>query len=268
MDTPERNADELPTIVVGVPGPWADLDQAMQALVDVGNGRYVGKALPGEEDATAGAGLVDMETDWACACEFRPRVAGLEAGFMQTGYGRVTPRDARAVSRHRSILMFMAPGGSVETARFMMDAVTLAIRAGGLGVFIESTGVAHAPHAWLKLAEDTSPGGLYCAFVATIGPKGPRRTCYTCGMHNFGHRDALTDMFDDPQEAAFILNSFLGYLYQSGKTVGDGDLIGSEEGTEGQHFRVVMEPCKLHDPQDLFHNPYGMWRIVPANAGR
>jgi hypothetical protein len=258
----DQSADGLPTIYVGVPGPWADVDEAMQSVVEAGHGRYVGSELTVEEHGVAGIGVLDTQTAWACVCEFRPAMPNIAPFFLTMGYGHVTPRDADAVARHRSILVLMAPGGSDETAGYMMDCVSAALDADGLGVIIESTGIAHAPRDWRTLAaQDDRASGLYWAYVATIGPKGPRkRTIYTCGMHNLGERDAITEAFTDPQEAAYTIHTFLGYLRQSGQPVADGDEIGSEE---GPMFRVVMEPCTTYPPADLFHNPYGMWRIVP-----
>ena len=54
-----------------------------------------------------------------------------------------------------------------------------------------------------------------------------------------------------------------GYLDQSGTPINDGDPIGSEHGAL---WRVRAEPRTHFRRGDLYHNPYGMWRIVRTEA--
>ncbi|MEX2215605.1 MAG: DUF4261 domain-containing protein [Phycisphaeraceae bacterium] len=256
---PRDAMDSPPETVLVIPMPMASIDRVMHEIVEAGDGRYEGREAPPDGETPGVIGLLDTKTNWACVCQMRPREPHLHLLFEKIGHGRVTKRDAFRVSEHRGILVLSAPGGSVESARWMMDAGAAAMHAGGLGLAVESSGLGHTPDQWLELAGNDDPAALYFAYIATIGKS--RRLVYTCGMHNFGLRDALTEAFTDHQEAAFVMHSFLKYTYETDNTIHDGDPIGSEE--DGPLFRVFREKCRLHDPRDLFFNPYGMWRVVP-----
>jgi hypothetical protein len=82
-------------------------------------------------------------------------------------------------------------------------------------------------------------------------------------MHCLGLRDAElpTDDIPDRQIAGFLLHNFLGYTYQSGRTVIDGDTLDDESGV---CFRARHVPCTRFSPATPFFNPYGVWRLEPV----
>jgi hypothetical protein len=184
--------------------------------------------------------------------------------FERCGQGRIPRKNLAELQKHVCVLTLLAPGGSVESAREMMQAATAVVQAGGMAVKVDSAGIAHGHDDWLKLAADNQPGGLYWTFVATDQDDASGQT-YTCGMHHLGLRDAITAIPDMPaRERQFHLNNFNGYVYQSGITIGNGDPLGDENAAK---FRVWQEPCTIHPPGTLRHNPYGMWRIKRAEDG-
>ena len=83
------------------------------------------------------------------------------------------------------------------------------------------------------------------------------------GMHCLGHRDAEVFGIRDRQAAGFLLHNFLGYSYQSGILIVDGDPLGSEFGA----VRARASPFTRF-PRDAFYNPYGSWPLSRSRTTR
>jgi hypothetical protein len=99
-------------------------------------------------------------------------------------------------------------------------------------------------------------GGMYWAFVSVAASK---QEIFSAGMHCLGFRDA--EMFDptDRREYGMMLHEFLGFSYQSGATILDGDPLG---GPDGPEFTLRHVECTRFDKDSPWHNPYGVWRLV------
>jgi hypothetical protein len=61
-------------------------------------------------------------------------------------------------------------------------------RAGGAGVFVDNSGIAHGATDWLTLFDDAANGGAYWAFVTVVRTEDE---LYSLGMHVLGFRDAI-----------------------------------------------------------------------------
>jgi hypothetical protein len=244
--------DALPSISLTIPGPWETPERFCEAIA--GKGGYV----------LQGNVLTHMVTRRSIPFGVQLHDDRLAEEFERWGQGRIPKKNLAELKGHVCVLTLLAAGGSVEAAREMMQAATAVVQAGGMGVRVDSAGIAHGRSDWLKLAGDKEPGGLYWALVATNHDDASGQTC-TCGMQHLGMRDAITDIADMPaKERWFHLNNFNGYVYQSGATIGDGDPLGDENAAT---FRVWQEPCTIHPAGTLRHNPYGMWRITRVEEG-
>src|SRR5207248_3070114 len=137
-------------------------------------------------------------------------------------------KEVAAIAAHKVKVHVCGPGGSVKNARARMDVATAIVRAGGTGVMMDNYGNTHSAKDWLKLAGDTQPGGLYWAYVAvTAEPE----EIWSCGMQCLGFRDvSLPDPPEDRELGGFLVHNFLGYVYQSGVEIKDGDPLGDEKG--------------------------------------
>ncbi len=79
-------------------------------------------------------------------------------------------------------------GGSMEAARTIMKAGAAVVRAGGAGVFIDNSGLAHGGELWLEMTEDGGPDALSFAFVGIVQGN---TDIWTIGMHVLGLRDIV-----------------------------------------------------------------------------
>src|SRR5262249_59277817 len=78
------------------------------------------------------------------------------------------PDELAAVDGYRVNVFLSGPGGSLDAARAMMRAGAAVVRAGGAGVFIDNSGLAHGGQAWLEMTEDGGPDALSFAFVSIV----------------------------------------------------------------------------------------------------
>jgi hypothetical protein len=238
--------DTLPRIDLRLPTPWSSPSEFVAALYRNASHYEL------TDDA-----LVHVSTgnrfEWSVS-DPDNEIAGLFADG-----GRCTDKEIAAIERHRCKFHISYRGGSVSTARAIFDAATALVHAGALGVMVDNSGNAHASSDWLKLAADTSPGGLYWAYVSTTKMTD---VMFTMGMHCLGLRDAELPYAPDTEMSARIIHNFLGYTYQSGETVLDGEELGDED---GPLFSAHHQPCTRFEVGTPFYNPYGVWRIEPID---
>ncbi len=241
-DPASQSQDTVPILDLRIPGPWTSPAELYEALKKHPAGYALGEK-----------GLVHSATGQHFSCSATPHDDDIAEIFA--GSGRLTQKEVDAIAAHKVKVHLSAPGGSVEAAKAMMDAATALIQAGGAGVMIDNSAITHGKNDWLKLAADQSPGGLYWAFVAVTADTD---AIWSCGMHCLGLREAELPDPPGPQEGGFIIHNFLGYTYQSGITVLDGEALGDENGPV---YRVRHCPCTRFQPGTQFHNPYGVWRL-------
>ena len=92
------------------------------------------------------------------------------------------------------------------------------MRAGGAGVFIDNSALAHGGQLWLEMAEDGSPDALTFAFVAIVRGKAD---VWTMGMHVLGLRDVVTKR-QDVEADGFDIVEVIRYLSRGDNPVDDG----------------------------------------------
>ena len=244
-----RDQDVVPEIALRVPGPW----EGPAAL---------GRALreKGQPYEVVDGGIVAVRADGTrgrlFAAGASPPDDEIAEIFADTG--RLSDEEVEAIRRHACKVHLTAPGGSVEAARAIMDVATALLHAGGTGVMVDSSTNAHSRKDWLDLASDPQPGGLYWAYVAAIGAPDE---IFSIGMHCLGMRDAELPDPPDRELGGFVIHNFLGYAYQSGIPVLDGDALGPEGGPQ---LRVRHHPCTRFPAGTPCHNPYGIWRLGPV----
>jgi hypothetical protein len=243
--------DRLPEITLRVPGGWASPRELMGRLASAGTGYELSLADP------AAPALVELATGRRFPFEIAGPDGEIAELFADTA--RMTDDELAALADHTVKAFVSGPGGSVEAARGVMRAAAALVRAGGLGVLVDNCGATHAPGDWLKLADDDQPGGVFWGLVALTGGAD---AVFSTGMHCLGFRDAeLPDPPPDRQAAAYLLANFLGYSYQSGEVLIDG---GPLDGWDGPPLVIHHVDCDRFSPDTPFHNPYGIWRLEPA----
>jgi hypothetical protein len=170
--------------------------------------------------------------------------------------------DWAAIDAHRAVGYVLSPRMYQEAAR-VLSAATLEL------IDRLLAGIAHGARRWRELAAlQDIPGqgdrALYRAFVRR--PIVDRNLWYTCGMHLLGERDVELVAADgdpaDEGELLLWLDAFAQYALmeaapgalQAGHTF--------QPSPDRPRRRLAAVPCTRYEPDDLFHNPHGFWRLA------
>ena len=240
--------DTVPQITLRIPGPWKSPEQLQAALAKTGDGYIVPATKAGEDRY-----LLHQPSGRRFALWAMERDDEIVELFADSG--RVSPPEVRALRNYQVKVFISGPGGSLDAARTFLAIGAAFIRAGALAIMVDNSGNCHSPRDWLALAGDKKLGGMYWAFVSvTAAPD----EVFSAGMHCLGFRDAELLNPLDPKASGMMLHEFLGYTYQSGATILNGDPIG---GPDGPEFILHHMECTRFPIDMPWHNPYGVWRL-------
>ena len=166
-----------------------------------------------------------------------------------------TADELATVDGYRVNVLLSGPGGSMQAARTMMQAAAAIVRAGGAGVFIDNSGLAHGGQHWLEMTEDGGPDALSFAFVAIVRGQAD---VWTMGMHVLGLRDVAMKRADAESDGFGIIE-VICYLSGGEKPVEDGHLLADLNGPRFQAFTEDRTEVPVGSPM---HNPFGRLRLV------
>ncbi len=235
-----------PRLILGIPGPWPDAARAMAAL----NASSPGFRLAGDR-------FTEVASRAAFEIEVYPYDPRLAQAFEIAGEGRFVPAELAEIGRHRSTIYLVGRGGSVECVRAAVRTAVAVLDAGGIAVKIESTGKAHTAAYWRETAVSSQLSRLYGAMVVLVGGED---FFYSCGMHNLGLPDATVSSALGRAGGAHVLNNFHFYQLAEGPVIKSGHTF--QIGADEPVFVVSLAECSLFEPDDPFHNPYGVWRLT------
>jgi hypothetical protein len=166
-----------------------------------------------------------------------------------------TEGELATVRGYRVNIGLTGPGGSMDSALKMMQAGAAIVRAGGAGVFIDNSALAHGGGDWLEMTDDGSPDAVSFAFVAIISGE---RELWTLGMHVMGFPD-LVMRRSEPEADADTIVEVVRYVAGGDKPIGDGDLLADEH---GPRFRASAMPSDERTAGSPMHNPFGRLRLT------
>jgi hypothetical protein len=232
-----------PTIVLCVPGKWRDRAELAQ-LISAQSGSF---GLSGDH-------LIEGQSKATIELQVETHDPRMEQAFRAVGPHWADADAMRKIDEHTLVAYLISRGGSHPRAITLMLAAATLLRAGGLGVKIESSGIAHSPETWMQLTDNRHLLSAHEAFIAYVNGD----EIYTCGMHSFGLRDAVIAIgeADDPLE---LLRVFTWYLFTETPPIRPGQIFSVADGQP--RYRLSEEECTQYGADELFKNQYGMWRL-------
>jgi hypothetical protein len=226
------------TIALRIPGTWSHPRELIQHLPAGCSLTGDALVLPDATEVEFGAVPAD----------------GQFAQIFRSSCRRPPAKDELAtIDGYRVNVFLSGPGGSMPAARTMMLAAAAVVRAGGAGVFIDNSALAHGGRHWLEMADDGGPDALSFAFVAIVGGRGD---VWTMGMHVLGLRDVVMKRVDAD---SFDIIEVIRYLSQSEKPIEDGHVLGDLDGPRFQAFTHASTDVPAGSPM---HNPFGRLKLV------
>lgn len=165
--------------------------------------------------------------------------------------------ELETISRYTVNVCLSGPAGSMDAALAMMQAGAAILKAGGAGVFIDNSALAHGGSDWQAMTDDGSPDAISFAFTSIM--RDTQETC-TMGMHVMGYPDLLMKSSDIDEEGEAIIN-IIRYVCGGDKPIGVGHILADEFGPRFQIMAKVDDEFEADSPM---HNPYGRLKIVSA----
>jgi hypothetical protein len=228
------------TIALRIPGQWSHPRELIERLP--AGCRLTGEALilPDETQVDFGAAPADDQF----------------AHIFRSSCRQPATADELATVDGYTVNVFLSgPGGSMQAARTMMRAAAAVVRAGGAGVFIDNSTLAHGGRNWLEMTEDGGPDALSFAFVAIVRGK---TDVWTMGMHALGLRDIVMKRADMEADD-FDIVEVIRYLSRGEKPVDNGHVIAD---LKGPRFQVFTQDSPKELAGSPMHNPFGRLKLV------
>jgi hypothetical protein len=231
---------EAVTIALRIPGTWAHPKELLDRMPE--GYRLTGDALVLPDGTQVDFGAAPADDQFADI-------------FRSSCRRAPTKEEQETVDNYAVNVFLSGPGGSMAAARTMMEAGSAIVRAGGGGVFIDNSGLAHGGEHWLEMTEDGSPDAVSYAFVAIIRGKSD---VWTMGMHTIGMRDIVMKR-TDIEAGGFDIVEVIRYLSGGDKPVDDGHIIAD---LDGPRFKAVAQGCTEAPVGSPMYNPYGCLKLV------
>jgi len=159
----------------------------------------------------------------------------------------------------------LAKAGNLADATRIMAAAAAIVRAGGAGVFVDNSGVAHGGRDWLALTHpENDETGPIRAFVNAYRDS-KKKQISSVGMHVFGCRDLIIPDSGNERRDSEILQQLATRLLHSpddfeANPVEDVPEL-ADSIPELADWRIRHDNHQVAPPNSPMHNPFGCWRL-------
>lgn len=230
-------------IILCIPGIW----QNHQALLH---------ALLTHETGYIYAGLIvkSLTSEYYAEIEEYKNDPNVSQAFRQQSMNRFSERELQEIEQHNMVIYVICKAGSIALAQQALLLGQALLKAGGLAIKIETSGLTHLRSDWLNF-DAHNPIDIYKAFIPIVSDQ---KLIYSCGMHQFGKADGCINL--KVEHASFILNQFLLYLLTESPTLIEKQTFSAEEGAEKLEL-YKKESRDFFDEDSLYFNQLGVWML-------
>jgi hypothetical protein len=235
--------------ILCVPGCWKSDEELKLELIDATNGEYI----------AAGGVMINAKKEGHFTFEVCERDERMRQSFAVAGMVTGVSEDfLNEIDKHRLVIYISAPTGSLVGAEHIAFAGEALLKAGGIGIKVETAGKAFEKEAWFTLTNNFREHKLYEMFVidSLVEKDG---TTFTCGMQNLGLKDAIVSGLPF-QQAADLLRIF-GYYQVVDKPV----ILPHQTFTptvDSPLYKITEEVNPPYKDEAQLGNPFGVWRLT------
>ncbi|MDF2193471.1 hypothetical protein [Paraflavitalea sp. CAU 1676] len=235
--------------IICIPGNWNSWDELIVEIVAATNGEYLAAG-----NILMHAGNNKHYTIELFAPDDRMKASFKYAG-MTTG---VTELFLDDIERHKHVVYITGTTGNFEDARQMALVADAILKAGGLGVKIETVGKAFEKAHWSELLASFDEATLYTMFVldSIMDESG---TVFSCGMQNLGLKDTIVSG-EELQQAVDLIKIFGFYQIVDKPTIHNGQTFATS--SESPLYLITEEFYHPYQGDEVFGNPFGTWRLT------
>jgi hypothetical protein len=225
-------------IIVGVPGLWPDRSAFLHGLIASDTGFIF-----------AGMLMMDVETKESVQVDLYDHDPDLVRSFAIAGGGQLSDETLTSIAAHTFTVYLIVDGRSRDNVALIARAAAAVCATGGLGVKVETAGVAFSAETWSEL-HPYDPTRLFTVVLSGDEP-------FSCGMRNFGLPDSQVHGVLS-QEATELLTVFNRYQVDESPVLVEGQTF--SVGVDAPLFRLHREPYPdEYSGDEGFWNPDGLW---------
>ncbi|MCW1924506.1 hypothetical protein OKA05_18215 [Luteolibacter arcticus] len=235
-------------MILCIPGPWASRSEFLGAIITT---------EPSGEFIFAGGILTHAREKDFVLLTYEDSDPRMSEAFRVAGQGKISEATLQEIDSHAGVAYLHFPidlPGQRERVIKFTDVVR---RAGGIAIKVESSGVAHQWDRWSYLLTGEE-FDLYCSVCLLVGDE---THFYSCGMHHFGAPECSVPSQMDVHSAADLINQFNLFQIVDRPRLATGHTFSTD--SDSPSFRLALEEDQRHEPDDLFHNPHGLWVLTP-----
>jgi Domain of unknown function (DUF4261) len=234
-------------IILCIPGQWKDRSEIVKALTAANPNEYIFE----------GTAIVHIPTNEKFEVNIQERNSKLTGSFKVASQGRLNDADLKLIDSHSFIVYLIGKAGNMIEAEKTMNAGQAFISAGGLAMKVETSGKSFTKAQWARVMAEHGENKFYEAFIVLLRAKD--KSVYSCGMHNLGLRDIVCDTTLESNQGTTLIRKFIFHLLKDKPEIRNGDVFSIYPKSPG--FKIFEEKCKIYAKDDLFFNPFGMYRL-------
>jgi hypothetical protein len=237
-------------IILCIPGPWTSRSEFLRAIIEVepfGEFMFAGHFL------THPKGNDRVEVTYE---DGDPRMA---ESFKIAGQGKISEATLEQIAFHGGVTYLHFPMDLPGQRERIIKFTDVVRRAGGIAIKVESSGVAHEWSSW-SYRITGEEFDLYCSACLLVVDD---LHYYSCGMHHFGLPECSVPAALDVQDAADLVNRFNLFQIIDQPKLNDGHTFSVDD--DAPRYRLTLEEDRRNEPDDLFHNPHGVWVLAPCS---
>jgi len=246
----KQPAHKPATSVLCIPGNWTDFEAFQEALI----------VSSGASCMVVGNMLINGKDKRHYSIDFCEHDAKMSESFRVAGRVTELPNETLdEIASHRFVLYISGETGNLAEAEQIARAGMALLKAGGIALKVESAGKAFSRTTWLEFISNFEPERhLYDMFVLDSITRDDG-TVFSCGMHNLGFKDTIIS--GEPFEEAMNLIRMFGYYQIVDKpNIKHNQTFQLSPGAP--LFRITEENHPPYANSEVFHNPFGMWRLT------
>jgi len=244
----QKEMSNKPKTVLCIPGNWNNRTEILTSIAENNLNEYF----------FAGMILLNLKTNTGFELEICERDDRMKDAFKWAGMvNRISDEFLNEIDKHKYVIYISTETGTLESAKLIAEAGNAILKAGGIGIKVESTGKAFTKEHWTKLLNNYEEPNLYEMFVLDSISDGKGMT-YSCGMHNIGLKDSI--VYNEEFQESVNLISIFGYYQLVEKPIIEENQTFSTD-SESPIFIITEEKNQPNKGDELFENPYGMWRL-------
>lgn len=207
----------------------------------------------------AGRILMHLQTKESFQLEVNDRIEHLKEVFKWAGLvNQLSEGFLNEVDSHNHVIYLKFKTGNTDKLKSIALAANAILKAGGIGVHVETTGKSFSKEQWTELSSKADIYSIYHMFVLD-SIQDESGGIYSCGMHNLGYPDTMVtgEKFHD---AVNLIRSFSSYLLHENPSIMENQTFSSEQ--DAPIFKISKPKEQPSKGLELFENPFGFWQLT------